>query len=127
MKWLAFIAVLATGSLLIYGVSDFPDWGSADSPANSGVPGAGPSISKTFIEETDTLTHVPNMVTAVLADFRGYDTMFETVVIFAAGIAIIAILRVVNPPRRDPVMNQSSIHRPMVITRELLSDQPAVS
>lgn len=111
MKWLAFLAVLATGSLLIYGVSDFPDWGSADSPANSGIPGAGRSVSKTFIEETETLTHVPNMVTAVLADFRGYDTMFETVVIFAAGIAIIAILRVVNPPRRsgDPVVVDSWI------------------
>ena len=33
------------------------------------------------------------MVTAVLADYRGYDTMFETVVIFTAGIAIISILR----------------------------------
>lgn len=33
------------------------------------------------------------MVTAVLADYRGYDTMFETVVIFTAGIAIIGILR----------------------------------
>ncbi len=33
------------------------------------------------------------MVTAVLADYRGYDTMFETVVIFVAGIAIMSILR----------------------------------
>ena len=96
MKWLAFIAVIVTGSLLIYGVSDFPSWGSSQSPANNGVEGASPSISKTFIEETYTLTHVPNMVTAVLADYRGYDTMFETVVIFAAGIAIFAILRVLS-------------------------------
>ena len=36
------------------------------------------------------------MVTAVLADYRGYDTMFETVVIFAAGMAIFAILRVLK-------------------------------
>ena len=34
------------------------------------------------------------MVTAVLADYRGYDTMFETVVIFIAGIAIFAVVRV---------------------------------
>jgi multicomponent Na+:H+ antiporter subunit B len=96
MKWLALIAVILTGSLLIYAVSDFPDWGSAESPANGGVPGAGASISKVYIEETETLTHVPNMVTAVLADYRGYDTMFETVVIFAAGMAIFAILRVLR-------------------------------
>lgn len=96
MKWLALLAVIATGSLLIYGVSDFPDWGSAASPANAGIEGAGRSVSKTFIEETDTLTHVPNIVTAVLADYRGYDTMFETVVVFAAGMAIFAILRVLR-------------------------------
>ena len=39
-------------------------------------------------------TLVPNMVTAVLADYRGYDTMFETVVVFIAGIAIFSILGV---------------------------------
>ena len=33
------------------------------------------------------------MVTAVLADYRGFDTMFETVVVFIAGIAVIAILQ----------------------------------
>ena len=106
MKWIALIAVLVTGSLLIYGVSDFPDWGSANSPANGGVEGASASISKAYIEHTQTLTHVPNMVTAVLADYRGYDTMFETVVIFAAGLAIFAILRVLKEgelPHAEPV------------------------
>jgi multicomponent Na+:H+ antiporter subunit B len=38
-------------------------------------------------------TSVPNIVTAVLADYRGYDTMFETIVIFCAGIASIFLLR----------------------------------
>ena len=33
------------------------------------------------------------MVTAVLADYRGFDTMFETVVVFIAGLAVISILR----------------------------------
>ncbi len=96
MKWLALVAVVFTGALLIYGVSDFPDWGSADSPANGGIEGAGRSVSQTFIQETKPLTHVPNMVTAVLADYRGYDTMFETVVVFAAGMAIFAVLRVLK-------------------------------
>jgi multicomponent Na+:H+ antiporter subunit B len=106
MKWLASIAVLVTGALLIYAVSDFPDWGSASSPANGGVPGGGASISQVFIEETETLTHVPNMVTAVLADYRGYDTLFETVVIFAAGMAIFAILRVLRGTERPIVQTE---------------------
>lgn len=97
MKWIALIAVVLTGSLLIYGVTDFPDWGDPQSPANAGVPQGTPSVSRAYIEQTETLTHVPNMVTAVLADYRGYDTMFETVVVFAAGMAIFAILRVLRP------------------------------
>ena len=44
------------------------------------------------------------MVTAVLADYRGFDTMFETVVVFIAGMAVIAILRgssAGRPRRKD--------------------------
>ncbi len=94
MKRFALIAVVALGSVLIYGTSDFPAWGSPDSPVNDGVPSSVRSVSEIYIEETYTLTHVPNMVTAVLADYRGYDTLFETVVVLAAGLSIFAILRV---------------------------------
>lgn len=38
-------------------------------------------------------THAPNTVTAVLASYRGYDTMFETAVIFTAGAGMILLLR----------------------------------
>ena len=86
MKIFGLLAVLVTGGLLLSAVVDFPDFGDAHSPANAGV------VSTHFIEKTYEETHVPNMVTAVLADYRGYDTMFETVVIFTGGIAIIAIL-----------------------------------
>ncbi len=92
-KVFATIAVVITGGLLLYGVSDFPAFGDPHSPANAGV-GNEESISQYFITQTYKDTKVPNIVTAVLADYRGYDTMFETVVIFAAGIAIFAILRV---------------------------------
>ena len=36
---------------------------------------------------------LPNVVTAVLASYRGYDTLGETAVIFTAGIAVLLILR----------------------------------
>jgi multicomponent Na+:H+ antiporter subunit B len=36
---------------------------------------------------------VPNVVTAVLASFRGYDTLGETTVVFTAGAGVIALLR----------------------------------
>lgn len=92
-KVFATLAVVITGSLLLYGVSDFPSFGDPHSPPNAGVPGS-ESISQYFITESYGDTKVPNLVTSVLADYRGYDTMFETVVIFAAGMAIFAILRV---------------------------------
>ena len=43
--------------------------------------------------------HVPNAVTSLLAAYRGYDTMFETTVIFTAGVALILLLR--RPRRED--------------------------
>ncbi len=112
MKWFALFAVLVTGGLLLYGTADFPALGDANSPANAGVPGAGPSVSQYYLTDTGKDTHVPNVVTAVLADYRGYDTMFETVVIFAAGMAVFAILRVTGPkgpPRHNPELD-SSVH-----------------
>ncbi|MEM7011647.1 MAG: hydrogen gas-evolving membrane-bound hydrogenase subunit E [Verrucomicrobiota bacterium] len=87
MKVFGFIAVLITGALLVYAVGDLPKFGDPNSPPSQS------GISKHYIEETYNESKVPNLVTAVLADYRSYDTMFETVVIFTAGIAIIAILR----------------------------------
>lgn len=46
-----------------------------------------------YKERTEEECGVPNMVTAVLADYRGYDTLGETTVIFTAGVAVILLLR----------------------------------
>jgi len=86
LKILAIIVTLLTGFVLIYAEEDFPAWGDPNSPASQHV--SPRYISKTFAE-----TKIPNMVTAVLADYRGYDTLFETAVIFAAGLTVIFLLR----------------------------------
>ena len=88
MKTSAFIAVIITGLLLLLAIQDLPDWGATDSPANSN------RLSKHYIEDSYDITHVPNLVTTVLADYRSHDTMFETAVVFTAGVAILAILGV---------------------------------
>ena len=59
----------------------------------SAIAGFKSPVSSHFINNTGVDTEVPNMVTAVLADYRGFDTMFETVVVFIAGIAVLAILK----------------------------------
>ncbi len=46
-----------------------------------------------YIEEGENETEVPNMVTYGLADYRAYDTLGETTVIFTAGVAVILLLR----------------------------------
>jgi multicomponent Na+:H+ antiporter subunit B len=87
MKKLSLIPVLLVGILLIYAAKDFPEWGDPSSPASKSP------LSSHFIANTGVDTEVPNMVTAVLADYRGFDTMFETVVVFIAGMAVLAILK----------------------------------
>jgi len=86
LKSLALLATFVTGALLLYSTADFAEWGSADSPPNQ-------QVSVRYVEKSVEETHVPNVVTAVLGDYRGYDTMFETVVIYCAGMAVMSILR----------------------------------
>jgi multicomponent Na+:H+ antiporter subunit B len=87
LRVIGFIIVLISGGLLIYATGDFPHWGAPDSPAST-------HVSPRYIEKTMEETSVPNIVTAVLADYRGFDTLFETVVIFSAGVACFMLLRV---------------------------------
>jgi multicomponent Na+:H+ antiporter subunit B len=86
LKVIGLLLTVLLGGLLIYCSLEFPLWGDPHSPASS-------HVSPYYIENTIKDTSVPNIVTAVLADYRGYDTMFETIVIFTAGIACIFILR----------------------------------
>ena len=87
MKSLSLIIALLAGAALIYGTLDMPKWGDPHSPAATHV---SPYYLRHSLEQTDT----PNVVTSVLADYRGYDTLGETTVIFTAGMACILLLRV---------------------------------
>jgi multicomponent Na+:H+ antiporter subunit B len=80
------LVVILFGAVLIYGTTDFPDWGDPSAPAAI-------HLSPYYIQHSLADTAVPNIVTAVLADYRGYDTMFETAVIFTAGLALLFLLR----------------------------------
>ena len=75
MKIFGLIIVFITGALLLYGTGDFPDWGDPASPASV-------HLSNYYIEEAVGDTQVPNLVTAVLADYRGFDTMLKLLLFF---------------------------------------------
>ncbi len=86
MKIANLLIVIITGMVLIYGTLDMPDWGDPNSPASR-------HLSPNYISDAVEKTATPNVVTAVLGDYRGYDTLGETAVIFSAGMACILILR----------------------------------
>lgn len=86
MKFIAALISIVLGVVLLVAANDLPIWGDPESPVSV-------HLSRYFIEHSVEETSVPNFVTAVLADYRGYDTMFETAVIFCAGITVMTILR----------------------------------
>lgn len=87
------MAVLA--AILIYGVIGLPPFGSADAPAHR-------HVMPEYISGTQTQIGIPNIVSAVLASYRGFDTLGETGVIFTAGIGVILLLRRRLAPRVSP-------------------------
>lgn len=80
---LALLVVVVTGAVLVYSTIDMPDYGA---PANL-------HVASQYIENSYRDTGAANFVTAVLASYRGYDTLGETTVIFTAGICVILLLR----------------------------------
>jgi len=99
---------MITAIFLVYATVDFPPWADPQSPAST-------HVSPHYIEKTMEETSVPNIVTAVLADYRGYDTMFETTVIFAAGVVCFFLLRTlkIKPKESEQILYR---HRPSGIT-----------
>lgn len=93
MRVLALLTVILTGILLFFGTQDMPNWADPNSPASI-------HVSPRYIEKTLEETATPNVVTSVLADYRGYDTLGETTVIFTAGVCCILILRIRRRQRR---------------------------
>ena len=86
MKRVALVMSILLGLLLLKGTADFPQFGDPNSPAST-------HVSDRYITQAYGKTHVPNLVSAILADYRNFDTMFETTVVFTAGTAIFLILR----------------------------------
>ena len=84
--WGALLVVFATGAALFYGTLDMPHYGDPNAPIHR-------HVAPQYLEDSPKEVGVPNIVTAVLASYRGYDTLGETTVIFTAGIAVLLLLR----------------------------------
>jgi multicomponent Na+:H+ antiporter subunit B len=84
---LALIVVFITGGLLIYGTMDTPYFSDPDAPVHQ-------HVAPRYLNESMQEIGVPNIVTSVLASYRGFDTFGEVVVIFTAGLGILALLSI---------------------------------
>jgi multicomponent Na+:H+ antiporter subunit B len=82
---LALIVVLLTGAALVYATFDMPRYGDPAAPIHH-------HVADDYIERIDDEIGVPNMVTAILASYRGYDTWGETAVIFTACVGVMLLL-----------------------------------
>ena len=88
------LVCIVTGAVLVYGTLDMPNFGDPQAPANQHV---APEYLQESIEDID----VPNVVTSILASYRGYDTLGETAVVLTAGIGVLLILSGLRRRRRD--------------------------
>ena len=86
MKSIHLLITVVTGAFLMWGSLDMADTGDPASPPSTHV---SPRYLETGYEETA----VPNIVTAVLADYRAFDTLGEVTVIFTGALAVMLILR----------------------------------
>ena len=104
-RLLALVVVTVTTLIVIYATFDKPRLGDPAAPVHQ-------HVAPWYIEHTPETIDIPNVVTAVLASFRGYDTLGELCVILTAGIGVLFLLgakphcksatqRIVAPQPRD--------------------------
>lgn len=110
----AMLVAAATGALLIYASQDLPAFGDPDAPAHTHP------VTERYLVTSAEEIGVPNVVTSVLASYRGYDTFGEVVVIFTAAIAVLMLLGHCVPRRADAAPPMRSRQRVLRVIAKLL-------
>jgi multicomponent Na+:H+ antiporter subunit B len=99
-RWLPIGTVGVLALLIIYATFDKPRLGDPDAPVHQ-------HVAPWYIEKTTEYVDIPNVVTAILSSFRGYDTLGEVFVVFAACIGVLFILGV-SPAQKSPKVAEKS-------------------
>lgn len=90
----AFLVVAVTGAVLVYGTFDMPRYGDEIAPIHH-------HVVPRYLEKSGEEVGLPNVVTSVLASYRGYDTLGEVFVIFTAATGVLAIMGRARRRRED--------------------------
>ena len=93
MKLINFLLLAVFLALMLYAATALPNRSDTAAPMNRDFSPAGtPNAANYYIHNAYKDAKTPNMVTVVLADYRGFDTLGEVAVIFAAGLICCLIL-----------------------------------
>lgn len=88
----ALLIAFVTAGILVFGTVDLPPFGNPANPIHH-------HVANYYIENSIPQTTIENIVTSVLASYRGFDTLGETAVVFTAGIGVLLLLRGRRKPK----------------------------
>ena len=108
-----------TGLLVIAGTYDMPLYGDPNAPVHQ-------KLAPRFLGQSGDEIGIPNVVTSVLASYRGYDTLGEVVVIFTAGIAVLLLLATAGAAGGSEGTNRTRLLSNPVLKTVLLRIVPLV-
>ncbi|MHA1598842.1 MAG: DUF4040 domain-containing protein [Alphaproteobacteria bacterium] len=95
------LIVVVTGALLIYATLDMPPYGDPSAPIHN-------HVAPQYLEKSLKEVGSPNVVTSVLASYRGYDTLGEVTVVFTAAVGVMALIGRARRRREDKPENKGA-------------------
>lgn len=116
-RYVPLLVVTVTGAVLVYGMMDMPGFTDSTAPIHQ-------HVAPRYIIDSPHEIGIPNMVTAVLASYRGYDTMGEVIVVFAALVGVLSLIGVrvpkvapnyIEPPARPILQVMAKFMIPFII------------
>ena len=116
--WLAVVVVVITAAVVFYATFDKPPLGDPDTPVQT-------HVAAEYFPMTRDLVDIPNVVTAVLASFRGYDTLGEVIVVLTAAIGVLFLIGPdapvgrKSPPRSRAASEGLKHHQPLRIVGKI--------
>jgi multicomponent Na+:H+ antiporter subunit B len=119
-RWLSLVVVTGATLVVLYATFDKPSFGDPGAPVHQ-------HVAPWYLQKTPGYIDIPNVVTAVLGSYRGYDTLGEVFVVFTAGIGVLFLLSARRKPSRrsqpdvphDPAIGLRSHVIPLVVSRLL--------